>query len=295
LTPYREISAPTVSVVIPSFNRSAMLREAVESVLVQEGARFELIVVDDGSTDDTRFMLDRLEAPLRIVCQQHCGVSAARNRGIAQSRGEWIAFLDSDDLWRPGKLAAQMRFFVENPHVKICQTEEVWIRDGKRINARKYHEKPEGECFGRLLDRCLVSPSATVVHRSVLEQTGLFDETFPACEDYDLWLRIGWRFAFGLVRRNYVVKRGGHPDQLSATVPALDKYRILSILKLLATAPLAGAQRQRALDVLNVKCRIYAQGCRSRGREEEAEWIESRVRAAGRGPFPLSSIDLAKE
>ena len=175
-----------------------------------------------------------------------------------------------------------MEFFAANPRTKICQTEEIWIRDGKRLNPRKYHEKPEGHCFGRLLDRCLISPSAVVMHRSLLEETGVFDESLPACEDYDLWLRIGRRFAFGLVKEVYVTKRGGHPDQLSAAVPALDRYRILSILKLIETAPLSGAQRELALKALTVKCRIYAQGCRSWGREDEAEWIESRVRALSR-------------
>ena len=144
------------------------------------------------------------------------------------------------------------------------------MKNGLRHNPKTYHKKPEGFCFGLLLERCLVSPSATVVHRSLFDEVGFFDEELPACEDYDLWLRIGCRHPLGLVPEPLIVKRGGHSDQLSATVPALDRYRIRSIAKLLRTVPLNATDTAAALRVLRLKCRVYGEGCRRRGREVEA-------------------------
>jgi glycosyltransferase involved in cell wall biosynthesis len=271
-----------ISVIIPTFNRAKLVAEAVRSVLGQKDCpgEVEIIVVDDGSTDDTARTLASLPGNIRCLRREHGGVSAARNLGIAESRGEWIAFLDSDDLWLPGKLCAQMKFFSDHPETLLCQTEEIWIRDGRRMNARKYHKKPEGYCFPALLERCLVSPSAVVINRRVLDSTGLFDESLPACEDYDLWLRIGCRFPIGVVEKPLVVKRGGHPDQLSATVANLDRYRIEAIVKLLRTTPLDPAQMGEAEKVLEKKRRIYSDGCRKRGRVLEAQRVDALVREA---------------
>ncbi|MBC7359907.1 MAG: glycosyltransferase [Desulfacinum sp.] len=266
-----------VSVIIPTRDRAAMVREAVDSVLDQKDAHSELIVVDDGSTDETPEVLSSYRDRIRLIRQDNRGVSAARNRGVQAARGEWIAFLDSDDLWLPGKLRAQLSFFASHPGLLICQTEEVWIRNGRRWNPKKYHAKPSGYCFGRLLERCLVSPSAVMIHRSLLDRVGLFDESLPACEDYDLWLRIGCRHPIGLVPEPLVIKRGGHPDQLSATVPALDRYRIQAIARLLETGELTEEQRAQAAAQLEKKARIYAMGCLKRGRREEAEAVLSLV------------------
>lgn len=170
----------------------------------------------------------------------------------------------------------------------ICQTEEIWVRNGRRLNPKNYHEKPEGRCFPLLLERCLVSPSAVMLHRDLLEEVGLFDESLPVCEDYDLWLRIGCRHPIGLVREALVVKRGGRPDQLSSSTPALDRYRIRAIAKLLRSGVLRGDYRWAALDALERKCRIYGQGCRKRGREEEAEAVMRLLREAGGGDGPGS-------
>lgn len=261
---------PVVSVIIPTWNRREQLLEAVASVLAQRGVEPEIIVVDDGSTDGTAEALRSFGSRVACLSQPRAGVSAARNRGIDASRGEWLAFLDSDDLWLPEKLSAQMDFFTKNPEARICQTEEVWIRNGSRLNPRNYHRKPQGRCFPLLLERCLVSPSAVMIHRDVFEEVGFFDESLPACEDYDLWLRIGCRMPIGLVDRPLVVKRGGHADQLSATVPALDRYRIQALEKIIRSGALDAEQLRAAMDVLERKCRIYGEGCRRRGREDEA-------------------------
>ncbi len=269
-----------VSVIIPTRNRCAMVRQAVESVLTQKGAGFELIVVDDGSEDDTPRLLASYGTALQTVRLEHSrGVSAARNAGIHVSQGEWLAFLDSDDLWLPKKLRAQLDFFRQNPGMRICQTDEIWMQNGRRRNPKKYHAKPSGWCFERLLERCLVSPSAVMLHRSLFDEVGLFDESLPACEDYDLWLRIGCRYPIGLVPKALVIKRGGHLDQLSATVPALDRFRLQALAKLLNTAPLKPAQKAQVLNVLQRKASIYATGCLKRGKTAEAHWALSIVKS----------------
>ncbi len=263
-----------VSVILPTFNRAAFLAEAIDSVLAQRNADFELIVVDDGSTDGTPRLLAAYAGRLQVIRQARAGVSAARNRGVAAARGGLLAFIDSDDLWRPGKLAAQVAFMEANPDMAICQTEEIWIRNGRRVNPGRRHRKACGLIFERSLELCLVSPSAVMLRRGLFAAAGGFDESLPACEDYDLWLRIGCRHPVGLIDAALVVKRGGHADQLSR-MPGLDRYRIRAIAKILAAGVLSASQRAAALAVLRAKCQIYAAGCRKRGRNAEAERCEA--------------------
>ena len=266
--------APLVSVIIPTYNRCAYLHEAIASVLAQTYAPLELIVVDDGSSDDTPELLYRYRDRLKVIRQSNQGVSAARNRGIRAARGEWIALLDSDDVWQPEKLALQTAYLNAHPELKICQTQEIWIRNGRRVNPKKRHHKRAGDIFEPSLALCLVSPSAVMLRTSLLAEVGVFDEQLPACEDYDLWLRVSARYPVGLVDVPAVVKRGGHADQLSA-MPELDKYRIRAITKLLDAGGLTTAQKSAAVKVLSEKCRIYAAGCCKRGRNMEAEYYAS--------------------
>jgi glycosyltransferase involved in cell wall biosynthesis len=259
-----------ISVVIPTHNRYALVLEAVKSVLAQDGCEFEVIVVDDGSTDGTAGALAALPG-VRILVQPRQGVAAARNAGARIARGEWLAFLDSDDLWCAGKLAAQVKFHCDRPQVPISQTEEIWIRHGVRVNPCTYHRKPVGDIFLPSLARCLVSPSAVMLRRNLLESVGGFDENLQVCEDYDLWLRLACRVPFGLVPEPLVIKRGGHADQLSRSVWGLDRFRITALVKLLATDAVSGDRRCAVVEVLRAKCRILADGARRRGRESDAE------------------------
>ena len=261
--------SPTVSVIIPTYNRGWIVRDAIDSVFGQTYADFELIVVDDGSTDRTPQILDAYGDRLRVIRQANQGVSAARNRGIGESSGPMIALLDSDDIWLPKKLAVQVDFFKRNPAALICQTEEIWIRNGLRVNPGKRHRKPSGMIFERSLELCLVSPSAVMVRRELFEKVGLFDESLPACEDYDLWLRVGCRFPVHLIDEPLTIKRGGHEDQLSRQ-SSLDRYRIRSLVKLIEAGRLALTQRNAAVIALRKKCAVYANGCLKRGRLEEA-------------------------
>ena len=265
---------PLVSVIIPTFNRSGMLKEAVDSVLAQDFRNFELIVVDDGSTDNTPQLLDGYAENITVLRQKNAGVSAARNRGIRSASGQLIAFLDSDDLWLPQKLSKQVDFFISTPDARVCQTEEIWVRNGVRVNPGRRHKKDSGKRFERFVSLCLVSPSAVMLRRGIFDETGLFDERLPACEDYDLWLRIGCRYPVHLIDTPLIVKRGGHPDQLSKS-PGLDRFRIRALLKILESGLLSDTQNAAAASALVEKCRIYGDGCAKRGKTDEAAYYEN--------------------
>ena len=263
---------PLISVIIPTYNRGWIVCEAIDSVLAQDYKSVELIVVDDGSTDTTPLLLKRYQSRIIVIEQVNKGVSAARNAGIRHANGEYIALLDSDDLWDKKKLSVQMDFFIENPDALICQTEEIWIRNGKRVNPKFKHKKPSGMIFEPSLHLCLVSPSAVMIKKILFDKKGLFDESLPACEDYDLWLRVSIDCPIYLTPEPYVIKKGGHDDQLSSA-PGLDKYRIMSLQKLLLCDTLSDVQRCLVIEVLKKKCIIYSNGCEKRGRIEEAAEI----------------------
>jgi glycosyltransferase involved in cell wall biosynthesis len=269
-SPFDSSQHPTVSVVLPTFNRRGFLQQAVESVLAQTRPADELIVVDDGSTDDTADLLAGYGDRLMVIRQDNRGVSAARNAGIRRAKGAFVALLDSDDYWLPEKLEAQLSFFERHPDAMLCQTEETWMRNGKRVNPKNRHRKYSGMIFEKTLPLCLVSPSAVMIRKELFREVGLFDESLPACEDYDMWLRISWKYPVYLIDTPLIVKRGGHDDQLSA-MPELDKYRIQALSKILRQGCLSPAQHLSAMEMLTRKCRIYAAGCRKRGRLREAE------------------------
>lgn len=266
----KNLNTPLVSVIIPTYNRAWTLKKAIDSVLDQDYKNFELIVVDDGSTDDTEALIKTYEKSIKVIQQpNNLGVSAARNKGISVSSGSLIAFLDSDDSWYPKKLSTQVEFFNANPDALICQTEEVWIRDGKKVNPKKKHQKLSGMIFIPSLALCLVSPSAVMMRKNLFAKVDGFDESLPACEDYDLWLRITCRYPVHLIDTPLIIKTGGHEDQLSSTI-GLDKYRIYALKKILRSDFLTEKQYRAAENMLKKKCRIYADGCMKHGRKTVA-------------------------
>ncbi len=270
-----------MSVILPTFNRAAWVKEAAVSVLGQKGVSFELVIVDDGSRDGTAEMLRReFGDHIRLFSTPNRGVSAARNRGVRESQGSLIAFLDSDDLWFPGKLQAQVEYLRAHPAMEICQTEELWLRNGKRVNPCAHHRKPDGWIFEPSLRRCLVSPSAVMMTRNLFDRVGGFDEGLPACEDYDLWLRITCHTEVGLIPQPLLMKRGGHADQLSRQHWGMDRFRVAALTKLLTHAELTMQQRQAAQQMLQEKCRVLAQGAAKRGRLDDAERYLSLTRNA---------------
>lgn len=243
---YPRENPPLVSVIIPTFNRAETILRAVDSVLSQAYPALELIVVDDGSEDETPALLRPLaDAGLIILLTRpNRGVSAARNTGLERAGGQLVAFLDSDDEWLPGKIEAQVNFFAQNPNEVLVQTQERWIRKGRRVNPGRRHLKKAGDIFMESLELCLISPSAVMLRRFLLDEVGLFDENLPAAEDYDLWLRILARYPAGLIDQELVIRYGGHPDQLSAH-HSLDQYRIIALEKILQT-PLSPERRDAA-------------------------------------------------
>lgn len=260
---------PRVSVVIPTYNRRDVVREAIASVTAQTYPDVEVIVVDDGSDDGTAEVVSEFHEfdEVQYVHQANRGVSAARNVGVARARGDLIAFLDSDDVWQPDKLAHQVAFFQEHSDAQICQTDEIWLRNGARVNPHRKHRKTGGDIFARSLELCLVSPSAVMMRRALFERAGGFDETLPVCEDYDLWLRITARMPVHFIALPLVVKRGGHADQLSHRFWGMDRFRVQSLCKLLESGVLAEEQRQLTLEMLRKKCAILAHGAQKRGQD----------------------------
>lgn len=255
----------SVSVIIPVYNRPEFVCRAIHSVLRQTRQPDEIIVVDDGSTDRTPAVLQQFESAVRLLRTPHRGVSHARNTGISHARGEWIAFLDSDDEWMPEKLEAQLDWLKSHPDIRVMQTDEIWVRHGRRVNPKKYHQKPEGRIFIPALKRCVISPSAVIIHRSVFDIAGKFDEDLPAAEDFDLWLRVSLRYRVGLLREPLVIKYGGHTDQLSRTIWGLDRYRIYALEKVLFKYPIPPDEKKEAILELIRKMKIFAEGSRKRG------------------------------
>lgn len=273
------MQALDVSVIIPTFNRLSLLPSALESVFLQDPAPREIIVVDDGSEDGTsEWLRDIARDGLLAVRQERAGPGPARNRGARLAGGKYLAFLDSDDRWLPGKLAAQVRFLKENPEYRVCQTEEIWIRDGKRVNAGRRHAKPSGWIFEECLKLCLISPSAVMIERDFFWDLGGFDPAFEVCEDYELWLRAALAGPVKTLPEALTVKTGGHADQLSKKHWGMDRFRAAALEKILTTCSLTAGQKTALLSELKGKLGILAAGFEKRnpGRDNpyRNQWLQ---------------------
>ena len=268
---------PAVSLIIPTYNRAFFLKEALESVFAQTRRPDETIVIDDGSTDETQEVIHQFDRVIYIQ-QPNKGVSSARNLGIRYSTGEWICFLDSDDLWMKNKLACQMERIKKNSQFLANYTNEIWIRNGKRVNPCKRHEKYSGWIFDKCLPLCTISPSSIILHRTVLEKTGVFDEALPVCEDYDLWLRISLHFPIDFINQPLIIKRGGHQDQLSKKFFGMDRFRVQALEKILQDPQLHPDERKIVLKELKTKSLVYAQGCLRRNRLTEYNEYQTKIK-----------------
>jgi len=259
-----------ISVVIPTYNRCELLRRALLSVFSQSLLPFEVAVIDDGSTDGTNAMIRKEFPEVYYYRQDNCGVSSARNLGIHHTTGDWLAFLDSDDEWLQNKLIRQEAAFAASPQSKVCHTEEIWIRNGVRVNPANKYAKKGGWIFEQCLPHCAMSPSTIIIHRSVFADIGLFDTCFPACEDYDLWLRITATYPVILIEEPQIKKYGGHEDQLSQKLWGMDRFRIKALQKIIDTGQLSNENQQAAVIMLQKKAKIYLNGLTKRGKTEEA-------------------------
>ncbi|GAB5500683.1 MAG: glycosyltransferase [Pseudohongiellaceae bacterium] len=257
--------AETVSVIIPSFNRRHCLPRALDSVLAQTVPALEIIVVDDGSSDGTRSLIASDYPQVTYLWQPNRGVSAARNAGIEAARGDWLAFLDSDDEWLPSKLELQLALASSMPQCPLVHSDEIWIRSGVRVNAMRKHEKAGGYIFERCLPLCAISPSAALIRATLFDELGGFDTALAACEDYELWLRICSRYPVAYVDQPLLRKYGGHDDQLSRQHWGMDRFRVRAMSKLLDAADLTQQQRQVTRNMLAEKIAILAIGARKRG------------------------------
>jgi len=265
----------TIAVVIPAFGRSHQLARAVDSVLSQSYPNFVLILVNDASSKDLTSVKCRVESSghLWIERERNGGPAVARNDGASAVESEWIAFLDSDDEWFPEKLELQMQWHCENPDFRISQVHEEWCRNGEKMKKPKYWEQRGGELFAESVERCAIGPSCVMMRRDLWNESGGFDERYRVCEDYELWLRITRREEVGLVPGDTLIrKHGGHTDQLSTSVPALDRYRIAALIELLAGGILSEEQARMVKHGIRSKSAILAAGAEKRGVDERAAY-----------------------
>ena len=258
-----------VSVIIPTYNRKNFLKRALHSVSNQTFVPHEIIVVDDGSSDGTKDWVQERFPYVRYIYQDNSGVSSARNAGIREAKGSWIAFLDSDDEWMPNKLEQQKGVVNSFQKAWLCHTNEIWIRNGVRVNQMKKHQKYGGDIFENCLDICRISPSSVLIKKEVFEMVGLFDESLKVCEDYDLWLRITAVLPVIFLDQPLIIKYGGHADQLSRVDSGIEKYRITSLEKILNTNSLSISQSKIAKSQLIKKLKIFSNGLEKRNKFEE--------------------------
>ena len=251
----------SVSVIIPTYNRWQVLRRAIDSVLAQSVTANEIIVVDDGSTDNTHTLLQSTFGDrIKVLVQPNRGVSAARNAGLKIASGDWIALLDSDDEWLPEKLQQQIEVLEQNSSCVLCHTDEIWVRNGVRVNPMKKHKKTGGDIFAQCLPLCAISPSSALIKKDIFKTIGLFNESLPACEDYDLWLRICAAHPVHYLDKKLLIKYGGHEDQLSRKHWGMDRYRIKSLHQLLTKTDLSPEQHRLTIGMLEQKIHILLKG-----------------------------------
>jgi len=265
-----------ISTIIPTYNRKHTLGRAIDSVYDQSYNVNEIILVDDGSNDGTKEWINQQYPKINFISQSNSGVSSARNCGIKEAKFNWIALLDSDDEWLPDKIQKQVEYLESNPDYLCCHTNEIWIRNGRRVNQMKKHKKFGGNIFFNSLDMCRISPSSILFHKSILDQTGYFDERFAICEDYDLWLRISAKFPILFLDIPLIKKYGGHKDQLSKVSEGIEKYRI-DVLEKLINTNFSDAQLTGIRSMLIKKWEIYSKGAKKRGKINEYNFAIKRI------------------
>jgi glycosyltransferase involved in cell wall biosynthesis len=271
-----------VSVIIPTFNREQFLQKAIDSVLAQTYPHFELIIVDDGSMDNTEKLVEKCNSDIIYIRQNNKGPAAARNKGVQAARYNLLAFLDSDDWFAEDKLEVQTRAMGKNPDYLISHTQEKWYRNGRILNQKIRHQKNSGDIFHQSLELCAVGMSTVLMHRKVFDLYGLFDEEYPCCEDYEFWLRVSAEQKFLLIDKPLTLKNGGREDQVSTIYRVgMDKFRIQAIMKILASGGLKEEQKKSAMAELHRKCTIYGTGCIKHGRFEEGRYYLALPETAG--------------
>ena len=266
-----------ISVVIPSYNRKYFLKRSIDSAINQTKKPLEIIVVDDGSTDGTEAMIKSDYDFVKFIKQKNKGVSAARNIGIKVSIGEWICFLDSDDEWKKDKLEKQINAMKCNPGYKFFHSNEIWIKNGLRINQKKKHKKYGGDIFDKCLDMCRISPSSVMIDKTVFDEVGNFNEDLVVCEDYELWLRICDKYRVFFIDEPLIIKHGGHQGQLSYSIESIENHRIKA-LEYLILGNLNRKNKRHAIQMLLSKLNIYLKGLVKRRKNDEIAVYEEKIK-----------------
>ena len=266
-----------ISVVIPSYNRKDFLKRSIDSAINQTKKPLEIIVVDDGSTDGTEAMIKSDYDFVKFIKQKNKGVSAARNIGIKVSIGEWICFLDSDDEWKKDKLEKQINAMKSNPGYKFFHSNEIWIKNGLRINQKKKHKKYGGDIFDKCLDMCRISPSSVMIDKTVFDEVGNFNEYLVVCEDYELWLRICDKYRVFFIDEPLIIKYGGHQGQLSYSIKSIENHRIKA-LEYLMLENLNRKNKRHAIQMLLSKLNIYLKGLVKRKKNDEIAVYEEKIK-----------------
>lgn len=261
----------SVSVIVPTFNRADMIECALDSILSQTRKPEEIIVVDDGSNDETKSLLKNKYPQIIYIYQDNSGVSAARNAGIKKSKGNWVAFLDSDDSWHSNKLAKQINKLSEHQEFVWCHTNETWYRNGVFLKQLKKHKKQGGYIYKECLPLCVISPSSSLIKKSVFSEIGLFDEQLPACEDYDMWLRISAIYPILFLEEALINKLGGHFDQLSKRHWGIDRFRIIALEKMIKSQKLNETDKKLTIYALKEKIDIFLKGSEKHGENKYSD------------------------
>lgn len=248
---------------------------AINSVLSQNYSHYEIIVVDDGSSDDTYELLLPIinTNKIKYLKQNNLGVSAARNLGAKNATGDYIAFLDSDDEWLPNKLKKQNDYLNSFPNLKIVYTDELWIRNGNKVNQKAIHKKSGGQIFSACVQQCLIAPSSVLIEKALFYSLGGFDENFVVCEDYDLWLKISSLYEIGFIPEPLIIKYGGHADQLSTKYFAMDFWRIKSMINIIKTRKLNVQDKTNVINSIKRRSDILKIGYQKHGNEKDYEII----------------------
>lgn len=262
-----------ISVVIPTYNRYEVLQRALESVYSQTYMPHEVIIIDDGSSDNTSQIQQDFPHAVYIY-QENAGVSSARNLGIQKSTSEWIAFLDSDDTWHADKLSRHVEFHKKNSEILMSYTDEKWIRDSLEVKVPKKFHKFGGDIFEKCLSHCIIAPSAALMHKKLLDAVGLFDESLEVCEDYDLWLRVASENSIGLIDERLITKHGGSDDQLSMRHWGMDRFRVRALEKLLE---IEVAKKDLIIDILLQKYTLLLKGAIKYNKTFEIKEYKSKI------------------
>ncbi|MDM9381603.1 glycosyltransferase family A protein [Chlorogloeopsis sp. ULAP01] len=228
---------PKVSIIIPAYNAMTYLPETVESVLRQTFTDFEVLIVDDGSSDQIVQWVSELEDPrVKLISQENQGVSLARNTGIAYAQGEYVAFLDADDLWTPTKLEKQVICLDQNPSVGLVHTWMALIDCKGKSNGRVMTSNAEGNTWQQLLEKNMVACSSVMVRRCCLQNVGGFEPHLNFAEDWDMWIRISAHYHFAVIKEALYYYRQV-PNSLSKNIRVLEQAFLFVIEKAFHSVP----------------------------------------------------------